>query len=237
MRTLLQIVLFGLLVQSTAVAQFELDARYRHVFPQVADGHFEDGTGYATSFVVTNESRGWAHCYFQLYGLSTRRLDDTSFWIYGAGVHMTSTKNVDTFDQGYAVLECTQPVTANATYKRTGESGENLSMAMVSSSPIIRGGHQVVIQGEGQRTAIAIVNDRLWINRYQLTLFDQFGRIWDIRVFDLGPGGFMTRFVDELLSVPGGDFIGTLEITGGHFHAIGMFFDGGIFTTVPVTRF
>ena len=237
MRTLLQILLFSLVAQSTAFAQFELDARYRHIFPQVADGRFDDGTGYRTSFVVTNETRGWAHCYFQLYGLGTRRLDDTSFWIYGAGVHTVSTRNVEDFDQGYGVLECTQRVTANATYRRTGESGENLSMAMVSSSPIISGGHQVVIQGEGQRTAIAIVNDALWINRYQFTLFDRFGRIRDLRVYDLGPGGFLTRFVDELMRVPRGDFIGSLEITGGHFHAIGMFFDGGIFTTVPVTAF
>ncbi len=203
------------------------------MFPLVVDGVFDDGTGYSTSFDVTGLSEGWTHCTVWLDGLGRGRLLEPSFWVYGHGAHSVRTRGVREFRNGYAILECTGRVAAQATYRRGGGDGSALGMALAPPSPATGRIRQFVDRSEGRRTAIAVVNASSWSwRRYRLTLFDSSGWIRDIRILDLPPGGFISRFIDELLSAPNG-FTGSLEISGSDFHATGMLYEGGVFTTVP----
>ena len=49
--------LFSILTLS-ALAQVDVTSRFRHVFPQIVDGRFAEGSGYITSFTITNVSPG-----------------------------------------------------------------------------------------------------------------------------------------------------------------------------------
>lgn len=234
MRRILQLVFLVLLVQGSTLARTDVYPGHRHVFPLVVDGVFDDGTHYATSFDVSNLSDGWTHCAVWLVGLGAGRLPEGSFWIHGHGVHTARTRGVREFRKGYAILECNGRVAAQATYRRGGGDGSTLGMALAPPAPATSRIRQFVDQSRGRKAAIAIVNASYWNwRRYRLTLFDSAGWIRDIRILDLPPGGFTSRFVDELLSVPRG-FTGSLEVSGSDFHATGMLYEGGAFTTVPV---
>jgi hypothetical protein len=235
MGRVLALAVIGLVAGSNAFAQADLYLGTRHLFPQVVDGQFDDGSGYTTSFEVANSSWGWVHCYVWLVGMYDNRLPDRSFWIYPRGVHRTRTRNQATFDRGYGVLECSTHVTAVATYRRVDVDGALLGMATNRSSPSTYHAVHTVAEGGGRRTGIALVNDSAWtFERYRLTLLDAHGVIRDIRFLDLPPGGSISRFVDELVTVPRGDFLGSLEISGGRFHLTAMSYEGEVFTTVPL---
>ena len=58
-----------------------------HVFPQIADGKFADGTFYRSYFIVSNvTSTAGAACTVRLYGLSADRLSSNNFQ-FAAGRH------------------------------------------------------------------------------------------------------------------------------------------------------
>lgn len=74
--------------------------------------------------------------------------------------------------------------------------------------------------------------------RYEFRLADQSGNILDVRTVTMPSGGHLSKFVDELLNVPPGFFVGALSVFGaGGFNAIGLFHDGEVFSTMPVTVF
>ena len=233
----LPLLVFGCFA-AAAFGQSDATARLRHVFPQVADGRFEDGSGYITSFTITNITGIHAFCSIDLVGLGQDRLFGSSVTIPPGGFALISTRNAAAFDHGYGVVSCSEWVTATATYGLVRDSGQRLGMATVFSSQAAASGQLVVVQGDGTRTGLALVNDSPFTQRYTIQLFGQTGNRIDTRSLTVGPGGHISSFVDELVSVPSGAFIGSLSISSvGGFHAIGVFFDGAVFTTVPVTVF
>ncbi len=238
MRNVVVLATFFSLLTPSALAQVDVTSRFRHVFPQIVDGRFADGSSYITSFTITNVSPGQTFCSITLGGLRRNRLHRSSVTIPSGGFSLISTTNISTFDQGYAVVSCSQWVTATATYGYLSPSGRTLGMATVFSSQAATGGRLVVVQGDGTRMGFAMVNDSPFTHHYQLTLADQFGRILNVRTLTLAPGGHLARFVDELVHVPSGFFVGSLSILGtAGFNAIGLFHDGAVFSTTPVTVF
>jgi len=236
-----------LLFSATASAQaVDPNARNMHVFPQVADGVFADGSEYATTFIVTNVSAGFSSCSIALTGMTSaaNRLTTTTFGVPVNGIVVIETTGTLVGDTGYAVLNCSLQVTAMATYSRS-LSGVAQGKATVFSTATMTRGRVPVIQGGGSRMGIAIINDTIFQQTYTLTLFDKDGNVVAIRSVPIEGKGQSVAFVDESTffsgNVPGEGgtrFEGSIVVSnGGQFYAVGLLFEGGVFTTVPFSIF
>jgi hypothetical protein len=235
------------LMTATAGAQaVDPNARNMHVFPQVADGVFGDGSEYATTFVVTNVSAGFASCTIGLTGMTSAagRLATTNFGVPLNGIAVVETTGTLAGDTGYAVLNCSLQVTAMATYSRS-LSGTAEGKATVFSTAAMNRSRVPVIQGGGSRMGVAIINDTIFQQTYTLTLFSADGNIIAIRSLPIEGKGQRVGFVDESTffsgNVPGeggARFEGSIVVSnGGQFYAVGLLFEGGVFTTVPFSIF
>lgn len=235
------------LMATTASAQaVDPNARNMHVFPQVADGVFADGSEYVTTFVVTNVSSAFSSCSIGLTGMTSpaTRLTTTNFGVPVNGIAIVETTGTIIGDTGYAVMNCNQLVTAIAVFARA-VSGETEGIATVFSTPMMTRGRVPVLQGNGVRTGIAIINNTIFTQTYTMTLFDGDGNVVEIRSLQIEGNGQHVAFIDESPffpnSVPGESgpgFEGSVVISnGGQFYAIGLAFEGGVFTTVPFSIF
>src|SRR5258706_15857889 len=100
MSRLLWLLLWMFILTSMAEAQV---ASTLHVFPQVADGKFADGTAYRSHFIVSNvTSAVAASCTIRLYGLPADRLSPATFTLgLGSGMKVATT-GLQVFASGYA---------------------------------------------------------------------------------------------------------------------------------------
>lgn len=243
---LLTLLAFALMTATAGAQAIDPNARNMHVFPQVADGIFVDGSEYVTTFVVTNVSAAFSSCTLSLTGLTSpaTRLPTTSFGVAAGGIAIVETTGTIVGDSGYAVMNCNQQVTALAVFARA-VNGITEGIATVFSSPAMTRARLPVIQGDGVRTGIAIVNNTIFQQNYTLTLTNADGTIEAIKMLQIQGNGQAVAFADESVffqgSVPGenGDrFEGSIVVSGGgQFYAIGLAFEGGVFTTVPFSIF
>src|SRR5262245_2223262 len=68
------VLLFTVFIPFTSAVFAQGTAGNYHVFPQIADGTFPDGTSYSSVLFATNTGPSSANCTYRLYGLSGDRL-------------------------------------------------------------------------------------------------------------------------------------------------------------------
>jgi hypothetical protein len=88
-----------------------------HIFPQVVDGVWSDGTAYTSRFLIASSVGSSATCQISLFGISPERLSaPASILVQESFVETITTRGEDVIDTGYARLDCSQPVVASLTY-------------------------------------------------------------------------------------------------------------------------
>src|SRR5438552_11758976 len=133
------VLLFAVFTTFTCTVFAQGTAATYHVFPQIADGTFPDGTYYLSALFATNTGANSANCTYRLVGLSTDRLSSQSpldpfvLPAFG-GFTIRSTKGAASFASGYATLSCDQPVAASVLYQFGSTSGI-FGLATVFSAP------------------------------------------------------------------------------------------------------
>src|SRR5256885_9325923 len=107
-----------LFLAMTSIGEAQLASTY-HIFPQIADGRFPDGSSFDSTFVMSNVNAPLANCSLQLYGLGTNRfpVPTNSFPLGQGGAAFVSTTATLQIASGYATLTCTQPVKAFVIYR------------------------------------------------------------------------------------------------------------------------
>src|SRR5262249_36802927 len=131
-----------------------------HVFPQIVDGAQPDGSKYYSLIYVTNTSGSSSSCSLSLYGLSPSRLVSVGGELASGAWAGFLTSGEGALAQGYARLDCSQPVSAALIYQLVSKDGlTTLGMATVFSSPAVNYAMYPVFMTPGSRTGIALAND------------------------------------------------------------------------------
>src|SRR5215467_4043097 len=86
------------LTASFAQAQ---NAGLTHVFPQVVDGMWGDGTVYRSRFLIASSGGSSATCQISLFGINPQRLSaPASFQVQGGSFETITTRGEDVVDTG-----------------------------------------------------------------------------------------------------------------------------------------
>lgn len=123
-----------------AIAQPDETAKHFHVFPHIADGG-----GWQSSLVVTNAGQSSNSCTLQLHGLTVDRFEESegvmaegsmaTFNLPESGGHLVwRTRNEMALGDGYATLDCVDPVVAQVVFASISGSGEPTGIATVFSA-------------------------------------------------------------------------------------------------------
>src|SRR5205823_3017756 len=95
---------------STSAGGSSATANTYHVFPQFADGVLNDGSFYRTTLMISNpSSTAAASCTLQLQGLSVPGFN-LNHSIGASGWVIASTSGTQSFQSGYATLQCSSSV-------------------------------------------------------------------------------------------------------------------------------
>lgn len=220
-----------------------------HVFPQVVDG----GAGrqvYRTFIFVTHIFTSRVNCTLNLRGGldNSRLLDNTAGSTAARTITLDTSNSIWLFftrataplAAGFAVLECTGPVSAQATYV-LGDgtplfgTGDIESMATVFSADPGRRGWIWSIQTPSTRLGLAIANNSSAFVPYSVRVTMESGEIKGAS-FTLPPYSSHSRFVDEAVPGVSNEKVLLVEVvSNSQLHSIGLLFDGMRFTTFPVT--
>jgi hypothetical protein len=231
-----------------ALAAGELDAQVtdssspNHVFAQVADGWFSDGTFYRSTVMVSSDSLSSITCTATLYGLTVAGFGNGStrtFTLLAGGWNIYRTPGSQTFRNGYLTVNCNAAVTAQVLYTFHADSGIVLSEATVFSSPPATYAQLLTDQRNGAQLGIAIANNENSAREFVVVAIDAS----DIEVgrtsLQLPGRSQIARFLNELINVPpnyiGQVIIYTNSTSTLDVYAIGLRFTGNAFTTIPVT--
>jgi len=210
-----------------------------HVFPQFVDGTLQGGTFYRSTLFATNATSANASCQYQLYGMSNERLSSTNSFVLPAngGVIRASTAGTSGFASGYATLNCSGPVLSYLQYEYLSPAGDVLGTASVYSAPPATAQEFILPTAAGYRLGLAIANDS--DTTAQITL--RLGAAGNNEVqttISIGPRSKISRFIDELFSIPNG-FVPVavlMQSVGSDptpFTAVGLSFSGSAFSTTP----
>ncbi len=211
------------------------------IFPQIADGHFTDGTYYRSTLLISSTDGSEATgCNLQLQGMSATfdglgTGNTFKFDVDARGWLITSTPGVDTFRFGFATLLCDVSVNAQVIYGIYDKSGKKLSEATVFPSD---GGSAVQLLAdnrEGARLALAIANPAAGPSKYTITVSSPEGGELNTGTVTIPSNSSTAQFLDEILGLPD-NYFGQVVITGSEkVHAMGLRFTGPIFTTIPAS--
>jgi hypothetical protein len=202
-----------------------------HVFPQFADGKFPDGSSYRTTRIFLNSSSGAANCTTQLYGATT---DGASSFVASGlpprGFVVSPTNGTQIFQAGYAGMQCSSPVDAQALYSYYGTNGTKLSEATVFSSPSARSVQILADTREGAQVGLAIANDSDQSATYTIVAGNASGTV------TLGARTAIAKFLNQFLTVPA-NYVGPVIVSSssGTASIIGLRYTGSVFTTIPET--
>jgi hypothetical protein len=211
-----------------------------HVFPQVADGSFSDGTYYRSVVYATNMTSANAACNYQLYGLGADRLQtgDTLVALFARGViRISTTGNALPFVSGYAVLACDQPIQAYIQFEYISPVSGVLGTATVFSAPATTAAEFIFPTGSGYRLGLAIANDS--DIPAQLSVRVGASGAGEVRAsVTVAPHTKIAKFVEELVTIPAGFvpvavLVEPADATTPRFRAIGLVFWGTVFSTAP----
>jgi len=211
-----------------------------HVFAQVADGRFRDGSGYRSTLVVQSDAPVAVSCAATLVGLTIPGLGDGTTFPVGVtpgGISIVETPGTQDIKTGSMTLECSKPVTAQLLYSLRSSDDTVLAEATVFSSPPALVAELVADQRNGVQLGIAVANVS---NRYKnllLVAIDSTGTEVNRTTVTLGPRIQVAKFLSEFMSVPA-DFVGTVRVSEpqgftADTYAIGLKYTGNAFTTIP----
>jgi hypothetical protein len=240
MMTYLRITLLILIVP-TLHGIAEAQDRF-HVFPQIADGYFADGSYYRSTLMVSNAfSLTPADCALQLYGLTARLgsmgLHD-SFPItvpgnYGWAYLRTGADQ--TLKTGYATLTCSTYVYAEILYSFYASDGSKLSEATVFSSGPGFQLRLIADQTEGAKLGIAIANNSDISQNVTVTVTSDSDAAVGSATITIPARSSIAKFADELIpsSVNRLCRVTIQSPDYADFYVIGLRFTGRAFTTIP----
>jgi hypothetical protein len=229
----------SIFVVSNVFAQVDRNANTFHVFPEIADGVFSDGSYFQTHLLATNVNLESATCTYNLYGLSTTRLQGANRFVlagFGAYYLLPTTGTQFSVASGYASLGCDRPVTAILLYSYVTRFGLT-AVATVFPSQSGTRAQLFVDQRTGSRLGVAIANDTSSASNYQIIVANASGIEVGRRTITVNAKSSASGFVDEFVALPPA-FAGTVAIyspSGSPFSVIGLIFSGALFTTEPAT--
>ena len=211
-----------------------------HVFPQIADGRFSDGSFYTSTLTVTPWSDD-VICAITLRGLTVDFGDGpgssfTTTSIPGSGFLSARTAGTAPLGTGYMTVTCDTIAFAEVTYSSFSPQGFKIAEATVFSSSPADLRTVAVDLRDGARMAVAIANDTDLRRTYDLSLRDSAGNTVSTGFVEVDARSSLPRFVDELMFVPPGHTALILEIYSSNFtefSATGLRFTGGVFSSVP----
>lgn len=205
-----------------------------HVFPQIADGVFPDGTYYRSTLMITPWFSSDAPvCSFRLYGMNTTLDSGTgsvfSITIPAGSFYAGRTAANQGFASGYATLTCDKYTFAQVLYSFYAANGGKLGEATVFSTQETYSQRLVVDYRDGARLGIAIANNTDLTRNYKLTLGTRTATV------QVPARTTRARFLDELLTVAANE-VGLVKIEYvefSQFAAVGLRFTGAVFSTIP----
>lgn len=211
------------------------------VFPQIADGHFTDGTYYRSTFLISSDDGAEASgCNLKLQGMSATIGDlgtgnDFKFDIDSKGWMIATTPGVDPFRFGYATLICDVHVNAQVVYGIYDKFGKKLSESAVFPSDAGTAVQLLADNREGARLAIALANPSSAQARYTISVSAPEGGELNSGTLTIPANSSSAQFLDEIVGIPDGYF-GQVVITGSEkVYGMGLRFTGPIFTTIATT--
>jgi hypothetical protein len=213
------------------------NANTYHVFPQVADGRFGDGSYYQSTLMVTNASSGSTSCTLQLHGLTVNGLSQISFTVGTFYIYITP-GNTQSLQTGYASLQCSAKVEAQLVYTFYAGNGVKVSEATVFSSPSATLLRVIADYRGGSRLGLAVANDSTQSASYTLRVYDSNGIARGTsQLLTVAAGQNTAAFVEQFVTLPA-NFYGYVDVvaTTGSASVIGLRYTGNVFTTVPAAN-
>src|SRR5215475_141157 len=136
MRTILKTAFFLIsLFSSTSLVHAQSDST-KHVFPQIVDGIQSDGSVFTSRIWIASIRGLPASCSLSLYGFGPERLTTSaSVVVQPASFATISTRGQNAVADGYARLDCSQPVFASLTYFLQEPDSKPLGMVTVTGTP------------------------------------------------------------------------------------------------------
>jgi pseudomonalisin len=209
-----------------------------HVFPQFADGTSSDGTSYRTTRMYINPGpSGIADCTTQLRGVTTNGFSRFTGTVPTANFIVNSTSGTQIpLQTGYAAMQCSAPVDAQALYSFYAADGTKLSEATVFSSPSAKTVQILSDSRENAQVGLAIANDSDQTNTYRISVYDVNGNLVGSTTQDLGPRAAVAKFVYQFVPLPP-NYYGQVIVSSdtGTASIIGLRYTGNVFTTIPET--
>jgi len=204
-----------------------------HVFPQIADGYFADGSYFQSTLVVTTVGAGFISCTLELHGVTVNGQTQIPILV-GMEYTFVTPGNAQAIQTGNALLQCTSKVEAQLVYSYYTPAGMKISEALVFSSPPSTSFRVIADYRGNSRLGLAIVNDSFQSAGYTIRVYDASGTVIGAANVPLGPFQHRAAFVDELVTLPD-NYYGFVDILGnGNLaSAIGLSFTGNTFTTIP----
>jgi hypothetical protein len=208
-----------------------------HVFPQFADGVFSDGSSYRTTRMYLNPSSTTASCTTLLRGLTTNSIGTFSATLPPGAAVVSSTSGVQAFEQGFATLQCTADVDAQAVYSYYAPGAVKLGEATVFSSPSAPSVQILADSREGAQVGLAIANDSDQVNTYTIAIYDVNGNLVGSANRTINARSAIAAFLKELVPSLPANHYGPVIVSSptGNASIIGLRFTGTAFTTIPET--
>ncbi len=223
-----------LTITSTAAVLSATASTY-HVFPQVADGRFSDGTYYRTTLMISNPSAtAGANCSLQLRGLTVPGFV-LNYPLGPSGWVISPTSGTQDFKSGYATLQCSSSVEAQLLYSYYGANGVKFSEATVFSSPPASITKVIADEREGAQLGLAIANDTDQTANYTIQYIVSATGASGTGSLTLAPRTASAKFLSEFIpGIPANSVSQILVSSSAAAGSIiGLRFTGGVFTTIP----
>jgi uncharacterized delta-60 repeat protein len=234
----LTFLLFGV---TAATSQVTDNKSTNHIFAQIADGRFSDGSGYSSTLVISSDASTATTCTATLAGLTIPGFGDgrtLSINVLAGRVAAVETPGTQSgVRSGYLSLACTAPVAAQVLYAFRSSTGVVLGEATVFSSPAATVAQLFVDQRNGSQLGIAVANPSSTAKEIVIVANDQTGTEVGKSSVQLAAGAQTARFLSDLVQVPP-NFRGPVQIysnstAASDIYAIGLRFNGAVFTTIP----
>lgn len=241
MRKMIWMLLVIAVFSTTGFAQDEVtDGRAKyHVFPQLADGRFSDGTSYRSTMLVSND-RFPVTCTWDFSGMKFPEFGqgDGSSYTFTLPANKAiriNTPNTGPFKTGYAELVCDLEVTAQILFSYISASGVVLSEATVFSSPPSSIAQLIYDVKPGVYLGVAIVNNSDHAKDYKVFTSEAFQQTITIPARTQ-----VAKFINEWFPTIPAQYFGvfgayTIGPDQNDVYMIGLRYTGQAFTTLPVT--
>jgi hypothetical protein len=144
---------------------------------------------------------------------------------------------VQAFEQGFATLQCTADVDAQAVYSYYAPGAVKLGEATVFSSPSAPSVQILADSREGAQVGLAIANDSDQVNTYTIAIYDVNGNLVGSANRTINARSAIAAFLKELVPSLPANHYGPVIVSSptGNASIIGLRFTGTAFTTIPET--